>query len=92
MKHTVQHGGYEGFRLVISKEKEAVVSNDEWMKDEWQPIETAPKDEETEILIWTGISMYVATWSGVDDKWFASGLPFMMPTHWRPLPKPPSNG
>lgn len=59
---------------------------------EWQPIETAPKDG-TEIIIWDGSSIFIATYVFTDDtgkmKWFPSGMPFVVATHWMPLPSPP---
>ena len=54
----------------------------------WQPIETAPKDEDLEVLTWNGISMRVAQY-GWEDQWHTSGLPSFKPTHWMPLPDPP---
>jgi hypothetical protein len=55
---------------------------------EWQPIETAPKDDMIEVLTWNGTSVAVATWAW-DWKWQTSGLPAFEPTHWMPLPEPP---
>lgn len=55
---------------------------------EWQPIETAPKDDDTEILTWCEGKIAVAT-RAYDDLWWVLGLPAYKPTHWMPLPKPP---
>lgn len=70
----------------------------------WRPIETAPKDG-TSILIfgkWDGeISDWRKVWpqSGVaawqDNEWSAVltdiyGVWCALPTHWMPLPKPPT--
>lgn len=58
---------------------------------EWQPIETAPKDE-TEILTlrkggMTAVAIYFphqeAEWCCVD------GMHLLNVTHWMPLPEPP---
>ena len=61
---------------------------------QWQPIETAPKDE-TEILLWRGrgpfrqASMVVGLWLGgwIDAYDDLSILP--APILWQPLPSPP---
>lgn len=70
------------------------------MSTEWQPIETAPKDGR-EILAFAqgshGLNdtfFAVAQWANGDpDMWTGSGWfwPFAIrPTHWMPLPAPPS--
>jgi len=49
---------------------------------EWQPIETAPKDQE--ILVWAhGIGQWVSKFA-----WWDCGA-HRKPTHWMPLPEPP---
>lgn len=58
------------------------------LMDRWQTMETAPRDD-TEILTWDGWSITVQTYA-YDDKWQAHGMPSYKPTHWMPLPKPPS--
>lgn len=62
---------------------------------EWQPIETAPKDGETPVLTWYPKAYqgkgghYVMLWQ--DGKWWAIPGAFeLKPTHWMPLPSPPS--
>jgi hypothetical protein len=64
----------------------------------WQPIETAPRDH-TSILIWDGKKMATAFWSQWTHAgyWVADGAvgpecenEFDDPTHWQPLPEPPS--
>lgn len=65
---------------------------------EWQPIETAPKDCQI-LLHKAGGDMHVGVW--VQDPWtgdeaFAiadlgeQGRAIVKPTHWQPLPPPPS--
>jgi hypothetical protein len=68
---------------------------------EWQPIETAPKDRE--ILLYGG-DIHEGFWDELDFNEF-SGTPIMgwnfgtadidptnfEPTHWMPLPRPPSD-
>ena len=66
---------------------------------EWQPIATAPKDETVLIYIpndgW-GIGVEIAHSSSddPDGNWYSSlyqGGPIDVdPTHWQPLPDPPS--
>lgn len=62
---------------------------------EWQPIETAPKDG-TEIVghdAKTGTSHVTCVWRGgwydPDDHYY-SEAPEFIPTHWMPLPPPPT--
>lgn len=63
---------------------EAVKTNNGWI-----PIETAPRDE-TEILTWDGSYIRVATHAW-DDEWSQGSDPSHTPTHWMPLPKPPTS-
>lgn len=58
---------------------------------EWQPIVTAPHDRDTPVLIWDGVSMWVACWV-YDDQWQPEGQPSFAATHWMPLPQPPEKG
>ena len=55
---------------------------------EWRLIKTAPKDDETEVLTWDGLSVRVAKFV-YDNRWQSEGLPTFIPTHWMPLPDPP---
>ncbi len=73
---------------------------------EWQPIETAPKDDAVWIIGWDGEAVYPITW--VDDEYdnvhnWAYGVETWggtlyegvnevkrQPTHWMPLPPPPT--
>ena len=57
--------------------------------DNWQPIETAPKDG-TEILAWDGIEHKIARWDE-PSGWFLSDWMRCYPTHWQPLPAPPES-
>ena len=81
--------------------------------NEWQPIETAPKDGTLVLLwgIWSGeVSgiynekemhlgyYYVSEFQSLEEKgfnWTVTGGDMygcrMNPTHWMPLPKPPTN-
>ena len=64
--------------------------------NEWQPIETAPKDG-TPILMWDGDMIYVISWyvpqnTRYPAQWReADGKRYCDydPTHWMPLPEPP---
>jgi hypothetical protein len=59
----------------------------------WQPIETAPKDGR-EILGAVGQSyqggVVVIQWSDGLDAWLDWDRDFWEPTHWMPLPAPPT--
>jgi hypothetical protein len=69
---------------------------------EWQPIETAPKDG-TRILGYDGSTVSGTYWhdsfrewrneseaAGDNHGWY--GHDRWVPTHWQPLPEPPSAG
>jgi hypothetical protein len=62
---------------------------------EWQPIETAPKDGLTDILMFQNGGIYMATWCplGPSQKprfgWVSNTGYQLEPTHWMPLPEPP---
>lgn len=60
------------------------------MTNEWQPIETAPKDETRVLLGRAGVhAMHTAFWRG--GIWHCGGHSyFNNPTHWMPLPEHPS--
>jgi hypothetical protein len=60
---------------------------------EWQPIETAPGDEETAVLLWIGGQYAVGlTWRRRDGTVMGKASMFgnEKATHWMPLPPPPS--
>ena len=72
------------------------------MRDEWQPIETAPKDG-TSVLGFDGIGIAIMEWWEPEPEedgesrypsWVSysnTGQEFLSaPTHWMPLPAPPS--
>jgi hypothetical protein len=56
----------------------------------WQPIETAPKD--VWVLVWTPPRTTVAYRQRHQDRWLVNGGGglFVAPTHWMPLPSPPT--
>jgi hypothetical protein len=68
--------------------------------DEWQPIETAPKDGTRVILGWPGggvrYGFYLdnshtsGPWAGWRGPSMELPFPSPPPTHWQPLPAPPS--
>jgi hypothetical protein len=66
---------------------------------EWQPIETAPKDNKSR-LIWCpdNMSIYCVSWVQGDDGYHRQGWHIFggdwrhhlqSATHWMPLPEPP---
>lgn len=68
-------------------------------EETWQPIETAPKDGTTVLVafwLWNdrknGYGYQVAEWCGdADGEWQTQeDVTLYPPTHWRPLPAPPS--
>jgi hypothetical protein len=81
--------------------KQAVLAmKREIIADGWQPIETAPMDgskiwatyynQGSIIPVWT----HPAYWHSQKKDWRAvgsNGSTLLIPTHWMPLPKPPTN-
>jgi len=62
----------------------------------WQPIETAPKDG-TFVLLWLGPhweTAEVLQWSEEENAWIdrhhGALIGSLVPTHWQPLPTPPT--
>lgn len=69
---------------------------------DWQPIETAPKDN-TDILLWNGRFVSVGRWNICEfytraqpywatERGYMFGVQYdraCQPTHWMPLPEPP---
>ena len=58
---------------------------------EWQPIETAPK-EETEILTFDALDALIIICVWWDEMGWVDAQEFLprQPTHWMPLPSPPA--
>ena len=86
-----------GLLLRALKQREARVRELE-AAQEWQPIETAPKDG-TSVLISNGVSVGEAHYEEYAEGWFWAGghstdavdYKVWTPTHWRPLPPPPKD-
>lgn len=63
--------------------------------DEWQPIETAPKDGRT-VLVCVADSHFDPSIAHYEDAWGVLQADFSFhilnerPTHWMPLPAPPT--
>lgn len=62
----------------------------------WQPIETAPKDGTT-LLVWNPTwyqgkgGQCVGVWFRPESKWYSIEITMsIQPTHWMPLPEPPT--
>lgn len=59
----------------------------------WQPIETAPTDGSWVLIVadWKRAPVTIGFWNA---EWFAlhpqAGAIFTEPTHWMPLPDPPT--
>lgn len=59
----------------------------------WQPIETAPRDDYRGVLLaLRNGRLIVGYWDGVDGEWRSEethrGIDDPEPTHWQPLPDP----
>ena len=54
---------------------------------QWQPIETAPKDGTSLLLLGSG-GVWIAEWDG--KYWYAGDNFVDFPSHWMPLPPPPT--
>lgn len=63
------------------------------MSEEWQPLETAPKDGRAILGFIPGWFAICGTWFQDGQWWMAAGQDGRMgcppPTHWMPLPEPP---
>jgi hypothetical protein len=61
----------------------------------WQPIETAPKDKDLDLLVFCSDTreQFVAYQRLMDGRWTYArgrfGEVICRPTHWMPLPAPP---
>ncbi len=53
--------------------------------DDWQPIETAPRDG-TSFLAWPGLCLCM--WSLISDDWYTTFGSRHRPTHWQPIVGP----
>lgn len=65
------------------------------MNDNWQPIETAPKDG-SQILLYGRVDSdrafrHIGFWSERWNDWLDMTMSFSVPTHWMPLPAPPES-
>jgi len=59
------------------------------MKAEWKPIETAPKDKK--ILVYGSGHVYLCRLNEYRECLIIGGFgSYHPPTHWMPLPEPPS--
>lgn len=64
------------------------------MENQWQPIETAPKDGTKEILLSNGIDIVLSHFDEDAQIWlyydnFRECILKYYPTHWMPLPEKP---
>jgi hypothetical protein len=69
--------------------KAAAISAWNRRADDWQPIETAPRDG-TEVMLWDGYWRVPMYWSSKAEEWTDGDI--IIPseyTYWRPLPKGP---
>lgn len=82
--------------MFAAADKLEALPTDDAAVEGWQPIETAPKDGSRVLAIWLyrpgdadagSKSHGVVRWCG---WWDSHGFTVPKPTHWRPLPEPPS--
>ena len=60
----------------------------EMPSQQWQPIETAPKDGTEVVVVDIDGDRFIA--SSIDGQnWYDGVFPIYHPTHWMPLPAPP---
>ena len=88
-------------------EKQFMAFQIKWLEDcvnelkqsqQWQPIETAPKEKGTKILLYfpaihskSMIELMVSQTIGNEEvTWKSDDGTIFTPTHWMPLPKPPT--
>lgn len=87
----------EGLKAALAGNFSSVfIEGQHWVRLDWQPIETAPKDGTVVLVCGFGPSGYYVTTAQWDGAWFlfdvaedrysaeSSGH-----SHWMPLPKPP---
>ena len=70
------------------------------MDAKWMPIETSPQDGVTDVLLWPGQNLqpYIARlepWDSTQGdtkraRCIFLGMYILYPSHWMPLPSPPS--
>lgn len=60
----------------------------EQSRQQWKPIETAPKDGTEVVVVDIDGDRFIA--SSIDGQnWYDGFFPIYHPTHWMPLPAPP---
>lgn len=68
------------------------IDNAEYVTLAWQTIESAPKGDGAEYLVWDGYQVALINY---DEKrhqfWVLNEFTVDDPTHWMPLPPPPNN-
>jgi hypothetical protein len=79
--------------FLLKKAKSVAASALAQKEDEWQDIETAPKDDEyygDEIILYDGKEVFFGHW--YKGSWYrrdCSDLMICKPTKWQPMPQPP---
>lgn len=61
---------------------------------EWRPIETAPRDGTSMLLypsVYLGLPCGIGHYVTRRESWQEGPYTEVRPTHWRPLPEPPSD-
>jgi DNA-binding XRE family transcriptional regulator len=83
-------------RKVSEKSGVCLCCGEAWPAEKWQPIETAPKDGEA-VLLGHSNASFSGWWDQRSGGWVDGctdafdELSHYEPTHWMPLPAPPSS-
>jgi len=57
----------------------------------WKPIDTAPKGEEVLVYVPRRMgALFVNAKNATGAQWWGRNVGALSPTHWQPLPEPPS--
>ncbi len=73
-------------------ESEAIAAWNDRTPEPWLPIETAPKDGTPVLVCLPDENPYFVWWHDPTKQWVRTRItdPLKSPTHWLPLPAPPS--
>ncbi len=96
-KQLMESVGMPNSRSLLQALKQAVMEATlkERERSEWQPIETAPKDQYIDIWICSSINpdygSRVTNVCKTNKGWIGFDATYLYPKYWMPLPKPPED-